>query len=277
MHLSQGHLNLLEQCPRKFQHTYLDQLRTPATPDQQQRMEWGQHFHLLMQQRELGLPLVVTPEGTGTDTVDAPALYRAMQALTQAAPDVFTPHSDQFRQSEHRRTLEFQGYLLTVVYDLLLLEPNQAQILDWKTYPRPHNRDRIAQDWQTRLYLYVLTETSDFEPEQISMTYWFTRANRANHANSGDPSAYQPQCDRFVYNSAWHDRTRQQLTAVLAKLTQWQQDYQHGIEFPQVDLENGSCDRCSHAVRCYRLDAQPAVGDETATPLSLDEIEEVVL
>ncbi|MGP1383033.1 MAG: PD-(D/E)XK nuclease family protein [Thainema sp.] len=269
-HLSQGHLNLLEQCPRKFQHTYLDQLRTPPTPEQQQRMEWGQHFHLLMQQRELGLPLDVPAQ-------TEPDLSQAMQALIAAAPDVFTPTPDQFRQSEHRRTLEVQGYLLTVVYDLLLLEPSQAQILDWKTYPRPHNRDRLARDWQTRLYLYVLAETTDLEPEQISMTYWFTRTGQSGGAHSSHQPAYKPQCDRFAYNHTWHEQTRQQLTTLLTRLTQWQQDYQQGIEFPQVSLENGSCDRCSHAIRCYRLDAQPQPFDVAAMSMSLDEIEEVVL
>lgn len=269
-HLSQGHLNLLEQCPRKFQHTYLDQLRTPPTPEQQQRMEWGQHFHLLMQQRELGLPLDVPAQSEHE-------LSQAMQALIEAAPDVFTPTPDQFRQSEHRRTLEFQGYLLTVVYDLLLLEPHQAQILDWKTYPRPHNRDRLARDWQTRLYLYVLAETADLEPEQILMTYWFTRAGQSDDSNASDRPVYKPQCDRFSYSRAWHEQTRQQLTVLLTQLTQWQQDYQTGIEFPQVDLEDETCDRCSHAIRCYRLDTQPQSKDLATVPMSLDEIEEVAL
>jgi len=57
LRLSQGHLNLLETCPRKFQHTYLEQLNSPANPEHEERQTLGSRFHLLMQQREMGLPI----------------------------------------------------------------------------------------------------------------------------------------------------------------------------------------------------------------------------
>ena len=41
MRLSQGQLNLLERCPRQFQHTYLEQLGSPINPEQQERQTWG--------------------------------------------------------------------------------------------------------------------------------------------------------------------------------------------------------------------------------------------
>ena len=50
--LSQQHLNLLSLCPRKFQYTYLDQLVSPVSPDDEERIAWGNQFHLLMQQHE---------------------------------------------------------------------------------------------------------------------------------------------------------------------------------------------------------------------------------
>lgn len=49
-------LNFIENCPRKFQHIYLEQLDSPLTPAQQEKPTWESRFHLLMQQRELGLP-----------------------------------------------------------------------------------------------------------------------------------------------------------------------------------------------------------------------------
>ncbi|MEM7773853.1 MAG: PD-(D/E)XK nuclease family protein, partial [Cyanobacteria bacterium P01_A01_bin.37] len=55
MRLSQAHLTLIESCPRKFQYVYLDQVVAPVSPDDQYRREWGTHFHLMMQQRELGI------------------------------------------------------------------------------------------------------------------------------------------------------------------------------------------------------------------------------
>ena len=57
LRLSQTQLNLLTACPRKFQHTYLEQLAAPTDPEQQERMSQGSQFHLLMQQWQLGLPV----------------------------------------------------------------------------------------------------------------------------------------------------------------------------------------------------------------------------
>ena len=162
MRLSQGQLNLLERCPRQFQHIYLDQLGSPANPEQKERQTWGSRFHLLMQQRELGLPIESLVQ-------EDPQLQCWMTAFASAAPEILTPDTNnQFRESEHCRTLQVQDYLLTVVYDLLIADDRTAQILDWKTYPKPQNKRKLEQNWQTRLYLYVLAETSDYLPEQIS-------------------------------------------------------------------------------------------------------------
>jgi hypothetical protein len=236
LHLSQGHLNLLQTCPRKFQHVYLDQLSFPASFEQQERINWGDRFHLLMQQRELGLPIHELPD------LDLP-LTQSIAALAQAAPDLFEPNSEQFRQSEHRRILPVQQYLLTVIYDLLILQPQQAQILDWKTYARPPHSRWLAQNWQTRLYLFVLAETSDYTPEQLSMTYWFI-------PTEGD-RPIQPECLKFSYSSALHQQTKRDLTELLTQLTHWQQQYPDN-SFPQVPESSPHCETCNFAVRCQR-------------------------
>ena len=233
--LSQGQLNVLERCPRQFQHTYLDQLGTPASPEQQERQTWGSRFHLLMQQRELGLPIESLVQ-------EDAQLQRWMTAFTSAAPEILKPdlNSQTFRESEHCRTLKVQDYLLTVVYDLLIADERLAQILDWKTYPKPQNRRWLEQNWQTLLYPYVLTETSDYLPEQISMTYWFVQ------------SADEPQNLKFAYNTTQHQQTGQKLNRLLSNLTHWLQRYQEGEPFPQVAEGSDRCDSCQFAVRCQR-------------------------
>ncbi|GAB4201958.1 MAG: PD-(D/E)XK nuclease family protein [Coleofasciculaceae cyanobacterium] len=232
--LSQGQLKLLETCPRKFQHVYIEQLGTPVSPEQQERLTWGSRFHLLMQQRELGLPVESLVE---EDT----QLQHWMTALVNAASDVLTPTPQTFRESEHCRTLNFNGYLLTVIYDLLIEDETSAQILDWKTYPLPQNKTWLSKDWQTRLYLFVLAETSDYAAEEISMTYWFVK------------SQPQPQSIKFSYSRAQHEKTRQDLTRLLKKLNRWMEDYYNkGIPFPQVSEEKGYCGECNFAVRCQR-------------------------
>ncbi|HEY9761161.1 MAG TPA: PD-(D/E)XK nuclease family protein [Trichocoleus sp.] len=257
--LTQGHLGLLESCPRKFQQVYLEGLSGPPSPELQHSQLWGQRFHLLMQQRELGLPLPLAP-------VDDEGLQDCMQALLEIAPDLFKSDLSTFRQSEHRRSHVFNGYTLTVIYDLLILKPESGMIVDWKTYLQPKKQTSLEQDWQTRLYLYVLVETTNLQPDQVSMSYWFVRHR--------DPQtkAFAPQQVEIRYSLAKHEQTRQALT----KLTQALSTYQAAGEFPLVGPSLGVCDRCAFVAPCGRLPESTA-GFDLANLPALEEIEEVPL
>lgn len=235
LRLSQGQLNLLERCPRQFQHTYLEQLHSPSDPEHEERQTLGSHFHLLMQQREMGLPI-------DTFLQADPLLQSWITAFANAAPEILTPAPDSqtFRESEHYRTLQVQDYLFTVIYDLLIADNQQAQILDWKTYPKPPTKRKLEQNWQTRLYMYVLAETSVYLPENISMTYWFVQ------------SEGKPQSIKFSYNTVQHQQTAKKLNQVLSNLTKWLERYQQGEQFPQVPFGSKACDYCQFATRCDR-------------------------
>jgi PD-(D/E)XK nuclease superfamily len=242
--LSQGQLNLLTLCPRKFQHATLDQFSTPTSPEQQERITRGDRFHLLMQQHELG---IIRQSADPQEQ----QLQQCVVDLIQAAPELFA--TAPFRQSEHRRTLEKDGFAIAVIYDLLILQDTKAQIIDWKTYPRPVKSDpsgicgaaRLAQDWQTRLYLFVLAETTDYKPEQISITYWFIEP--------GQP----PQNLQFQYNAKLHQQTQQELTQILSRLTEWLKKYDEGESLPQVDGRH--CQNCAFAVRCRKVGREELV------------------
>lgn len=277
--LSQSHLSHLDACARKYQYVFFDALLGPVTYDQHLTTQWGSQFHLLMQQQALDLPVsVLSPADV--------EMAHSLAALEKAAPEVFAylPESQAFKadedlssqrdsgtfsQSEHRRTLEFNGYLLTVVYDLLVtssgapshgnLGEASGQIFDWKTHQQPPKEAWLKKDWQTRLYPYVLCETSELTPEQISMTYWFVRVKQEK------PSFY-----RFDYTLAQHDQTRKALQRLTDNLTQMRET----ANFPKVaidQIDQGDaqgdfdppleriCDRCPFNVRCHR--------DRTALPL----------
>ncbi len=263
MRLAQGQLNLLATCPRKFQHLYLDRLSAPTTPEQQEALAWGSRFHLLMQQRELGLPIDAQVEEFALEDQH---LQQSLQTFIAAVPEVFQADPQVNRQSEFRCTLNFEGYMLTVIYDLLLSDEQQAQILDWKTHPRPQQRHWLARNWQTRLYSYVLAETSAYQPEQISMTYWFVRT---------EAEQTQPQSLRFDYSTAQHEQTRQDLTQLLAQLTDWLQGYSQGEPFPQVAPTTGHCKPCHFLWRCERGSARGVEAVELLPDLA--QIQEVVL
>ena len=112
MRLSQGQLTLLEYCPRRFQHSILESLSVPSSPTLLAAQQWGDRFHLLMQQREMGLP--IDPVLAHDDE-----LQTCVSRLQAAAPDLFDSTDDSWRQSEHERSFVLNGYWFTVVYDLL--------------------------------------------------------------------------------------------------------------------------------------------------------------
>jgi hypothetical protein len=247
LRLSQGHLTLLSTCPRKFQHVLVEQLGSPNPPEEQEKLSQGGRFHLLLQQWQLDLPVESFVQ-------EDPQLNLWFQGFLQAVPQILTLNSNpqaeeqnELSQTEHQRTLEFQGYLLTVVYDLLISNPHQARILDWKTYPRPRQVQWLKQNWQTRLYPFVLAETSPYSPEQISMVYWFFQSQTADSP---------PQSLTLQYDRAQHEQTRQDLTQLLSQLTHWLECYQIGESFPQVAIGAQTCEECSFAIRCDRISLQ---------------------
>ncbi len=208
--LSQGQLNLLEICPPKFQQIYLNKLSSLPNPEIEDKQTWGSRFHLLMQQRELGLPIDSLLQKDEE-------LDRSLQALLQAAPNILDHSNNQWREAEHSRTLNFGNYLLTVIYDLLVADDHKAQIIDWKTYLKPQNKSKLARNWQTRLYLYTLVETSEYLPEQISMTYWFVKLPN------------KPESHVFTYDSQQHQQTAKDLHNLLTNLDIWLEE---AIDFP---------------------------------------------
>jgi PD-(D/E)XK nuclease superfamily len=268
LRLSQGQLNLLERCPRQFQHTYLEQLNSPPDPEHEEKQTLGSRFHLLMQQREMGLPIDSFLQADNQ-------LQSWMSAFSDAAPEILTPagNGQTFRESEHYRTLQVQEYLLAVIYDLLIADNQQAQILDWKTYPKPQNKRKLEQNWQTRLYMYVLAETSQYLPENISMTYWFVQ------------SEGKPQSIKFSYNTVQHQQTAKKLNKLLSQLTNWLELYYQQEQFPQVLDGSKACEYCQFAKRCDRLYIRDEATSTEKSPssavdntlLNLASIQEVTL
>lgn len=260
--LSQSHLTLLDTCPRKYQHVFFDALSGPSTYEQHAKAQWGSQFHLLMQQQALNLPVDVL------STADT-EMAESLATLKTAAPEVFAYFSEsrvggnaadpEIASAEHRRTLNFNGYLLTVVYDLVVIAPDaeqkihKGQIFDWKTYQQPQKKTWLAKDWQTRLYPYVLCETSNLTPDEIAMTYWFVRSGPEN---SGQEKSEVPFSEvpfkassfTFAYSAAQHQQTQHDLQTLTDALTRMREQ----AFFPKVAIEKGLCTQCPFQVRCDR-------------------------
>jgi len=220
--LSQGHLNLLSICPPRFQQVYLDGLSALPEPEQQESMQWGSQFHLLMQQRELGLP-ISSLLNTNSE------LELAFNALLNANPYLQTQNSDVWREAEHSRSINQDNFLLTVIYDLLLAKPDQAIILDWKTYRQPRRAEALRRDWQTKLYLYVLAETSEYCPEEIQMIYWFVKSGK-------------PKSVTLKYDHQQHQNTKQDLSILLNEFSNRLSEYlKLGLKLPHQNNCEQNC------------------------------------
>lgn len=232
--LSQSHLQLLSICPPQFQRRYWEQLGNLLEPQRQAKTEWGKNFHQLVQQWNLGLPVETLAQNL--DRTEA-NLLASLKKLIDTVPALHLP-PDQ-RQAEHQRTLLVEDVLLTVVYDLLVLTPEKGEILDWKTYSQPQKPQKINHHWQTKLYLYVLAETSQYAPEQLSMTYWFVQS----------PDKIQHYT--IPYSQAQHQTTERELQILLSQFRQgvmaWQKD--------QTSLPHGAnCERCPYHPQFFEGD-----------------------
>lgn len=237
--ISQGHLNIWETCRRKYQYSFLEVLSLPeAHLDRKEKLQLGAKFHLLMQQKELGLDVSAL---AGSDA----QLETWLSAFEKQPPAMIAGD----RLCEHRRTLEIsdlrlrhddsencdrdQGYfVLTAIYDMVILGDRQAQILDWKTHQAAIPLHTLKANWQTRLYLYLLAQTTKYDPEQISMTYWF-----ANGAQSVV----------ITYSQSEHDQTAARLQQILLEMSQAQ-------TYPKLDLHSAICKKCEFCDRCDRGD-----------------------
>ncbi|WP_030007456.1 PD-(D/E)XK nuclease family protein [Picosynechococcus sp. NKBG042902] len=233
-YLSQAHLERFQRCPPAFQALYLEQLTAPNNPNYLENQQWGIRFHQAMQQLQLGLP----PAQITTD----PNLHQSLQALLTAQPQLL----DQQQQTaaEYRRTLMMGNFLLTIICDWINFGADTLQIYDWKTYRQPRQSDDLKDHWQTKLYLYVMAETTGYQPEQLAMTYWFIAP--------GQP----PQSLTFQYDQTWHQHIHTELVALLTQLQRdLEQYFQDGTPLHHGDRQ--ICPHCpphQHLSRAETLD-----------------------
>jgi hypothetical protein len=132
-----------------------------------------------------------------------------------------------------------------------------ARIFDWKTYAKPRDTQSIRDNWQTKLYLYILSETSNLDPAQTDMIYcFFGPSTIATH--------------QVCHSATHHQAIRQELQLLLDRLTLDLLAYsQTGSDFPQVEQEKGFCGDCAFARRCDRLDSPvvSTIADIAEVPL----------
>ncbi|BAQ60521.1 hypothetical protein GM3708_927 [Geminocystis sp. NIES-3708] len=247
-HLSQNHLNILETCPPIFQKIYLQQLKSPFNVIQEEKTQWGKQFHLLMQQHNLGLSI----EEIHTDNEE---LKISVKALINATANIWNSEDIFEKRAEFQVNHTIKNFLFTSVYDLLILYKNKAVIFDWKTYLKPQNEQTLINNWQTKLYLYILAEKLNYKPHQISFTYWFVKIPN------------EPQKYTIKYNKTKHEQTKKELHILLEKLDYLTREYvENKVNFPH----HQNCNNCPYRHNFPNLLTELELAQNL--PTSLDEI-----
>jgi PD-(D/E)XK nuclease superfamily len=253
--LSQAHLQMLETCPRKFQYFFLDSLMMPQPSNVLEKQELGSQFHQLMQQRALGLEIQPLLD-------NHPKLQEWFGRVQDAPP----PSIAGLRQHEYPCTLTMENSALTAVFDLLIQGTDEAQVVDWKTYRRPHRSQLLEQHWQTRLYLFLVSEVLGYAPDRVSMLYWFAESS-PNSTSEGAQSWLS-----IPYSASKHNQTRATLDQLLTSLDRWMKDFVTGRQdFPKVPLTAQKCRSgqysCPFLNYCY-----PALDNAPSTLESLTDL-----
>lgn len=268
-HFSQNNLQDFVDCPRRFELKYIMKLEWPALKsepviEQEYRMRQGQIFHQMIHQYFLNIPVPKI-----TRFADEYNLSIWWSNFLKFCPVFPLPAQ---KLPEHTISIPFQNYRLTAKYDLLVVEANlRTIILDWKTSSKIPRRNFLQQRLQTRIYPFIIAETSVFEnnslfsfqPQQIQMVYWFAEK----------PS--KPEI--FEYNDTTHSNNKLYLSNLIQNII----DLPEG-GFPMTTNEV-NCKYCNYRSLCQRgISAgliHDAEDDETLAekPFSLDfeSIEEI--
>src|SRR5688500_9159 len=171
--LSQSSLQDYNDCQRRFELRYLEQLAYPAIEtepalENERHQREGEYFHRLVQQYLLGIPAVQIERLANTEN---------LQRWWRNFQDFKGLHGLQNLQTELTLSAPLGRYRLLAKYDLIgRAEDGRVYIYDWKTYRKRPRNDWLATRLQTRVYRAMLVQAGmflnqgrPFEPEQIEM------------------------------------------------------------------------------------------------------------
>lgn len=243
---SQAALSAWQSCPLKFKYRYIDGLYWPiiAGGKVSEHIELGRRFHLLAQR--------YFACGDKEPPVE-PLLASWLVRLTEYLP--LAPEKKYLPEYELRSAVGSYRYLAK--YDLLVTEPGEVTIYDWKTDERAP-RPQQAKTAQTRLYLYLQANTGFFapDPENVRMVYW-------NPRFPSEPLVIEYSQRQYKADAAWLEGLLRQIKSAAA--------------FPATALEK-NCRFCEYSPICHGRGLEEA-GEELLSDgeVDWDQVEEIVL
>lgn len=240
--LSQSSLQDYNDCPRRFELRYLQQLAYPAIEtepalENEKHLKEGEYFHRLAQQHFIGIPAEQVSKLANTDN-----LQRWWDNFTNATDLPSLTSSPKGKdlsglKTEITLSAPLGKFRLVAKYDLIAFGGEKIYIYDWKTYRKRPKNEWLAVRWQTRVYRALLVQAGahlnngkSIQPEQIEMIYWFPDF-------PNDPA-------RFDYTADQFKRDWDALTKLADEITT-------ASSFPKTD-EVSKCSYCPYRSYCNR-------------------------
>lgn len=196
--LSRTQLTSFLACQRQFHLRFQQRLPWPQPPLEEKveaNLTLGQTFHHLLERHFLGLDVAA-------EAMAHPRLRSWWLAFRQFEPTL--PNGRFFPEATLTTPLLHTAkgsYLLNGRFDLLILSQASgnhfAHLYDWKT-GRPRPESSLRHDWQTRLYLAMLAESTrallgtaaHLPPDHITITYWYVSEPDAPRTLPYSPSQH---------------------------------------------------------------------------------------
>ena len=173
--LSQSSLQDYNDCPRRFDLRYLQQLAYPAIEaepalENEQHQREGEYFHRLIQQYFIGIPEKQLAKAANTDSLErwwtSFINTKKLTALRNLSG----------LKTEITLSAPLGAFRLVAKYDLIATDEKKFYIYDWKTYRKRPKTEWLAIRWQTRIYRALLVQAgahlnggAPIQPEQIEM------------------------------------------------------------------------------------------------------------
>jgi hypothetical protein len=262
--LSQSSLQDYNDCQRRFELRYLQQLAYPAIEtepalENEKHQREGEYFHRLVQQYLLGIPAEQIARLANTEN---------LQRWWINFQDFGGLKDLQNLQTELTLSAPLGRYRLLAKYDLIgQAGDGRVYIYDWKTYRKRPRTDWLATRLQTRVYRALLVKSGmylnhgkPFEPEQIEMVYWF--------------ADFPTEPAHFAYTAAQFKRDWDALLGLSYEIAA-------ASTFPKTD-DVKKCDYCPYRSYCNRgvkagngLDAELETEAEELFDINFEQIGEI--
>jgi CRISPR/Cas system-associated exonuclease Cas4 (RecB family) len=194
--LSQSSLQDYNDCPRRFELRYLQQLAYPAIEtepalENEKHQKEGEYFHRLVQQYFVGISTGQISKLANTDN-----LQRWWENFIQS-DGLKSLGGLNGLKPEFTLSAPLGKFRLVAKYDLIAIDNEKTTIYDWKTYRKRPKNEWLAVRWQTRVYRALLAQAGahlnggkPIQPEQIEMIYWFPDF-------PNDPAIFPYKADQF--------------------------------------------------------------------------------